>query len=1391
MAKKIGIIGTLILVLCISLFGFVHIVNAEGDSAGPTVSGVYPSPGSVININSPKFSIRFNDPAQLDSNVIVMIDGQSVSASVKWDDIYQQVEDSCTGELYDEYVGPDYTNGVVTAQFPQLSGGEHTVAYVLKDTAGNITENSYSFTISDTEGPQITQQNPADGATVATSKPTISAKISDTSTIVASSVYMLFNGSQVNSYYDGITAILSFTIHQPLKNGTYPVQVTASDSFGNTTVSSWSITVNDTTPPAITNLTPANGSLLGSTPGIAANISDSSGITNPVYLQVDSSNYEIQYSEQTGMASYAPSTQLVSGQHTVNMVVYDFQGNRGSVLWVFSVDPTGPVVSELYPAPGSAVASNNPQLKFRFNDPHQLETNVTVKIDGQSITPTIKWDDIYQLVQDSCTEEWYNEYVGPDYTKGVVTAQFPQLIDGQHTVYYQLTDRLGNVTENSYIFTISDEQGPEIIQQSPANGATVATAKPTISAKISDTSTIFASSVYMDFNGSRVNAYYDSISSIITYTLTQPVKNGTYPVKVTATDSFGNITVSSWSFTVSETTPPTITNFIPANGSQLASTTPEIAANISDASGIINPVYLQVDGSDFNIQYSVQTGKATYIPSSPLGLGQHTVNMVVYDFQGNKGSASWAFSIETAGPAVSELSPAPGSVVPSVSNGFRLRFNDSHQLDPNVIVKIDGLNVTATVTWDGIYQPVQDSCTEEWYDEYVGPDYTKGVITAPFPQVTGEQHSVYYKLTDRLGNITENTYSFTLSDKESPQIVSRYPDNVAVITTGKPALNIKLSDANTIVAESILVSLDGIIINHGYDVNSRTITYQVPQYLSKGLHTVQLRASDIMGNTTDASWSFSVNDSAGPQFSAFSPAANTVSSFQPVISAKVTDGTGVKAETVILTLNGEQFGSFDPNTGIVSYKPEIPLMGGQYIVTVSARDVYDNAAPTTWSFSVPNSGLAEITNVLPPNTSGTRNPKPEVSAMVNDPAGMDVSKLSISIDGVNLTTGFTPDSPGSIVSGKVYASPDTVLSNGMHTAIVTVFDRSGQKQVKSWQFGVNSFSEMPTGSLDCKSCHEVATIEVRHVPVQDCSRCHGSDCGECHGGHDASWPPPIGYMVCTQCHTSSYWILHGQPTEASPHNYSGLGQECGSCHNSSLTKEHNLYKVGNNSAYGCQTCHSSTNAVVIQAINSQNLACSACHGTAGSGHETIHTSGIDTACGNCHSTTLTSDHITSRPTLNLDCGTCHESTASNVESAVTDRELECAACHDQGHGNPFVRSVPQDIPLISGLKWSEPLAASIWVSETWMPAEFVGSGKVLLSSRSNQINGQSVWTFYKAEMAAKGWTQASADPTPGSNYFSVTFTKDAHKTVIWFYGGENHSASPVVSSGYRVEIIYE
>lgn len=101
-------------------------------------------------------------------------------------------------------------------------------------------------------------------------------------------------------------------------------------------------TVADTTPPAITNLTPADGTTVTiDTPTISATITDASGI-GTFTMTLDGLLVAATYSEAESKVTYTPTNPLADGTHPVTLTVSDTNGNTATTAWSFTVSTQTP-----------------------------------------------------------------------------------------------------------------------------------------------------------------------------------------------------------------------------------------------------------------------------------------------------------------------------------------------------------------------------------------------------------------------------------------------------------------------------------------------------------------------------------------------------------------------------------------------------------------------------------------------------------------------------------------------------------------------------------------------------------------------------------------------------------------------------------------------------------------------------------------------------------------------------------------------------------------------------------------------------------------------------------------------------------------------------------------
>ncbi|MHB9093791.1 MAG: cytochrome c3 family protein [Eubacteriales bacterium] len=457
----------------------------------------------------------------------------------------------------------------------------------------------------------------------------------------------------------------------------------------------------------------------------------------------------------------------------------------------------------------------------------------------------------------------------------------------------------------------------------------------------------------------------------------------------------------------------------------------------------------------------------------------------------------------------------------------------------------------------------------------------------------------------------------------------------------------------------------------------------------------------------------------------------------------------------------------------------------------------------TWGLTGSTCGMSQCHNLMPGvvkiNPDGSQlcvNCHPRFGAAAKDSSGhpqaaMDSAHIAPAADTLNIA-----------------GMPQTVTCQGCHN-------------------NNNLSTEHTNKGKDCSVCHNpvsplpaslktIVTSANGDQSKRACTKCHFNTNvlilqGEHQVYHIANQTGNLNivggpHASCDTCHArQDLWGTISALAVSNPKNYS-----CLDCHKSqnNLAPKHMASLDGQEMEVtglhpGCTTCHTpgtetanKVNQITANLKNgAQSYDCIDCHN--GAALDAGHAGTIDQNCTQvCHKSALTTEHLNNpvsqanNQSSPLTCSTCHRSTDTKIKLAITVGNTNCAACHDLAHNLHMVELVPADIPLYPGFEWSVPQLADIWANETWMPAGYAG-GKLLISNRKTGISGQDVWLYYKQNMAAGLWTAPAVEPDAASNFFSAEFTKDKRKVTIFYYGGENHTAGPVPSTGYKIEILYK
>lgn len=688
----------------------------------------------------------------------------------------------------------------------------------------------------------------------------------------------------------------------------------------------------------------------------------------------------------------------------------DFTITAGNVTCnTGTTDTTKPTISGTTPAT-NAVVGTKPAISAKYADTGTGidTTKVSLLVDAVNVT-----------AQSTVTA------TGINYTPGTALAT------GAHNVQLSVADKAGNVQAVSWSFSV-DASAPTITGQQPVSGSATNNAKPAVNAQYTDQ----AGGLGIDLTKTvllvdSVNVTPQALVSAtsVSYTPTTALSSGAHTATLTVADLAGNTTQSSWSFTV-DTVLPVISGLAPINKTIAAMPIASITAQYADVGVGIDTtkINLLVDGLDVTASAQVTPTGISYIPSAALSNGTHAIQLSVADKVGNTQSAAWSFSIDAQGPTVAGQLPVNGSFSNKLTPTISAQYADAGA----------GIDSTKTaLTLDGIAVTTGLTVTA------TGFSYVPSAALAAGP------HSVTLKVFDLVGNSTTSNWSFTI-DTTGPVISAMLP-STGYGNNAKPTVSAQFSDVGAGVdASKTSLSLDGVTVTSSL-LTASGVNYTPVNNLADGTHVVALSVTDLAGNSSQQSWSFTV-DTSLPIISAQLPLNTTVTATPATqITAQYSDsGSGIALNTVKLLLdNLDVTASAQLNTSGLSYMPSA-LSSGAHSVQLSVSDMAGNAATSSWNFNI-DADKPIISNQSPKDVFLQSSLNAVISASFSDVgSGIDLSRVSIFLDAVDITAQSVID------ASSVRYQVTTSLSQGPHTMRLLVSDKAGNQTESTWSFAVDS-----------------------------------------------------------------------------------------------------------------------------------------------------------------------------------------------------------------------------------------------------------------------------------------------------------------------------------------------
>ena len=332
----------------------------------------------------------------------------------------------------------------------------------------------------------------------------------------------------------------------------------------------------DGTPPAITNLMPADGAFSSSAqPQISADLADDESGVDPAsaVLSVDGVDETAMATVSASQIVLSPGDTLAEGAHSVSLSVSDFAGNQASASWAFVVDTVPPAVAVTSPS-DSVVYNSVPPVTVEFSDDTSgvQPGALMLSVDGTELSESCLLGD----------------------TSAICPAP-TGLAAGQHTIEAQIGDSAGNQSSASLSFElVIDLQSPTVALVAPAEPRIVNQVRPDIQATfLDDGSGIEPTSIHFLLDGLDRTSEATITSGDLEFTPTVDLGPGTHLVELSLLDLAGNSAAESWPFTL-DAEPPTVAIEDPTEGQIFNGDTVDVTGTARDGNGV---AALEVNGT--------------------------------------------------------------------------------------------------------------------------------------------------------------------------------------------------------------------------------------------------------------------------------------------------------------------------------------------------------------------------------------------------------------------------------------------------------------------------------------------------------------------------------------------------------------------------------------------------------------------------------------------------------------------------------------------------------------------------------------------------------------------------------------------------------------------------
>jgi len=384
-----------------------------------------------------------------------------------------------------------------------------------------------------------------------------------------------------------------------VKNGTYTIDLTASDAVGNTSSTSaeegqTTLTVNNDVPDVEITSPSADQVVAGSPVSVEANVTETATSIDQTELLVNGSSVEV--NSNAGNSFTWDTTTSSNGEVTVTVEAEDANGNVGSNSKTVVVDNAAPNSFQISNySGGEYVGGPSVSISASTNDTHSSVETYELIVDGVVATSTPA-----------------NQYNGFTWDSTTVA-------DGSHQIAVRAIDEAGNERQTSTVELNIDNTSPNNVAITSHNmGDTVSGSSVQLTAQATDASDV---TVTFNVDGLTVGSMSGTSGSVQWDTTTSMFTDGTATIEVIVEDAIGNQSTATVDVEIDN--PESITFLTPtANGCLQANSTVTVEFEVE---GFDTDGDLQVDLSYPGTSGPTKTfPPGSWLPNSTLTISWNT-----------------------------------------------------------------------------------------------------------------------------------------------------------------------------------------------------------------------------------------------------------------------------------------------------------------------------------------------------------------------------------------------------------------------------------------------------------------------------------------------------------------------------------------------------------------------------------------------------------------------------------------------------------------------------------------------------------------------------------------------------------------------------------------------